>query len=383
MSTDLNPQPPASPIRLSPISNLKSKIASFYHKYEKYEGMTIFGVGFIWDSLTMTRVDNMIDNLILLFYLIIIAVMIILTLRRQCGAVHPKWIQKIESRFLWAMQFCFGGLFSSYVIFYFKSASWSRTQFFFLILICLWVGNEFLQQRMKNRELLAVLYCFCLFSFFAFFLPVILHEVGVWIFILAGLCSLVLSFTVFGIGLRANPMEWRRNMTRIAVCICSIWLTVNVLYFLNLIPPVPLALKSDSAGIYHRVVHTSAGYELQYVAPPFYRFWRKWDNPFYYTKGESIYCFTAIFAPGKVRVPVRHVWSVQTANGWKQTDQIAFQIFGGREGGYRGYTVKHGVKPGEWRVEVQTFRGQTLGRIDFTVLPSAEPHPPLETKLIE
>jgi hypothetical protein len=82
-------------------------------------------------------------------------------------------------------------------------------------------------------------------------------------------------------------------------------------------------------------------------------------------------------------VPVRHVWSVQTANGWKQTDQIAFQIFGGREGGYRGYTVKHGVKPGEWRVEVQTFRGQTLGRIDFTVLPSAEPHPPLETKLIE
>jgi hypothetical protein len=178
-------------------------------------------------------------------------------------------------------------------------------------------------------------------------------------------------------------MEWRRNMTRIAACICSIWLTINVLYFLNLIPPVPLALKSDSAGIYHRVVHTSAGYELQYVAPPFYRFWRKWDNPFYYTKGESIYCFTAIFAPGKVRVPVRHVWSVQTANGWKQTDQIAFQIFGGREGGYRGYTVKHGVKPGEWRVEVQTFRGQTLGRIDFTVLPSAEPHPPLETKLIE
>ena len=99
-------------------------------------------------------------------------------------------------------------------------------------------------------------------------------------------------------------------MTRVAVWIGSIWLTVNVLYFFNLIPPVPLALKSDSAGIYHHVAHTSTGYEVQYVDPPFYRFWRKWDNPFYYSKGENVYCYTAIFAPDKVRVPVRHVWSV-------------------------------------------------------------------------
>ena len=151
----------------------RSKIAALYHRYEEYTGIAIFGIGFIWDSFTMTRVDNMIDNVILLFYLAIIAAMIILTLRRQCGAALPKWIQKIESRFLWAMQFCFGGLFSSYVIFYFKSASWTRTQFFFLILVCLWVGNEFLQHKLRNQELLAVLYCFCLFSFLAFFLPVI------------------------------------------------------------------------------------------------------------------------------------------------------------------------------------------------------------------
>jgi hypothetical protein len=357
----------------------RSKAAALYHKYEEYAGIAIFGIGFIWDSFTMTRVDNMIDNVILLFYLVIIAAMIILTLHRQFGAVPPKWIQKIESRFLWAMQFCFGGLFSSYVIFYFKSASWTRTQFFFLVLVCLWIGNEFLQHKLNNRELLAVLYCFCLFSFFAFFLPVIFSAVNTWIFVLAGLLSVAISFAVFGLGLMVNRGEWRRNMTRISGWIGSVWLVVNILYFLNLIPPVPLALKS--AGIYHHVRKTEAGYEVQYVDPPFYRFWRRWDNPFCYTKGESAYCYTAIFAPGKVHVPVRHVWSYRTDNGWKKTDDIPFPISGGREGGYRGATVKSGIRPGEWRVEVETERGQTLGVIKFTVSPPA-PHPPLVTKVL-
>jgi hypothetical protein len=84
-----------------------------------------------------------------------------------------------------------------------------------------------------------------------------------------------------------------------------------------------------------------------------------------------------------VRVPVHHVWSRKTPSGWVRTDRIAFQIAGGRQGGYRGYTVKSGVVPGEWRVEVETETGQTLGRIDFTVCESPNPHPPLETRLIQ
>ncbi len=367
---------------LSP-SNLKSNLVSFYHRHEKYEGIALFTAGFLWDALTLTRVDNMFDNVFLLFYLLIIAVMIILTLRRQCGATSPKLVQKIESRLFWAMQFCFGGLFSSYVIFYFKSASWTRTQLFFLVLVCLLIVNEFLQQRMKSRELLAVLYCFCLFSFFAFFLPVIFATVGLGMFLWAGFISLIICLAVFGIGFLANRNDWWRNMIRIAPWICSVWLAVNVLYFMNLIPPVPLALKES--GVYHKVahIHKSDVYEAQYVAPPFYRFWRTWDNPFYYSKGESVYCYTAIFAPNKVRVPVVHVWSVHTPKGWKQTDRIPFNVSGGRNGGFRGYTFKRGVKPGEWRVEAQTDMGQTLGQIEFTILPSPEPHPPLATKLIQ
>jgi hypothetical protein len=360
-----------------------SRTKNFCTKYEKYTGLVIFGVGFIWDSFTMTRVDSVIDNIILLFYQIIIGAMIFLTVRRQCGRVPAPWIQKLEPRFLWAMQFCFGGLFSSYVIFYFKSASFTRTQFFFLILVLLWIGNEFLEQRLKNLTLLAVLYCFCLFSFLAFFLPVILTRVNVWIFLLAGFISLIVSTALFWSALLADPVHWFSRFRSVAVWIFCTFLSVNILYFANLIPPVPLALKN--AGIYHHVAKTPEGYEVQYVPPPLLHFWRKWDDPFYFSPGESVYCYAAVFAPRGVRVPVHHVWSRKIAGEWVRTDGsgIPIWIAGGREGGWRCYSSKKGITPGEWRVELETERGQTLGRIDFTVVPSPTPHPQLVTQAIE
>jgi hypothetical protein len=379
MSTTLPAdQPPSAQIKFT---TLKSRLMQFYKRHEKYSGLFIFGVGFIWDSFTMTRVDSIIDNVILLFYLAIIAVMIVITLRQHCGTFPTGWIQKLEPHFLWAMQFCFGGLFSSYVIFYFKSASFTRTQFFFLILVLLWIGNEFLEERLRNQSLLAILYCFCLFSFFAFFLPVVLAKVNGGIFRLAGILSLFISLAVFSIGYLPDRAGWRRRMKTVTVWILTVFITVNILYVVNLIPPVPLALKR--AGIYHYVKRTSAGYIAKYVPSSLLQFWRKWDNPFYFTPGENVYCYTAVFAPGRIRVPVFHVWSHKTVQGWIQTDRIAFEITGGRDGGFRGYTTKAGITPGEWRVKVETESGRTLGRIDFTVIPSPIPHPALETVLIQ
>lgn len=363
------------------LSVFKSRLREFYDRYEKYSGLAIFGVGFLWDSLTLTRVDNPIDNIILLGYLVLIAAMIIISLRRQCGRASAGWIQKLEPRFLWAMQFCFGGLFSSYVIFYFKSASFTRTQFFFLILVLLWVGNEFLEQRLKDRVLVAVLYSFCLFSFLAFFLPVLFATVNALIFLLAGCASMLISLAVFGFGFLSDRLEWRRRMTPVATGIVAVVLSVNILYFLNLIPPVPLALKR--AGIYHHVKRTPAGYMVQYVPPSLLRFWRKWDNPFYFTPGERVYCYTAVFAPRGVHIPVYHVWSRKASTGWARTDRIQIPITGGRDGGYRGSTAKSGISTGDWRVEVETERGQTLGRIDFSVVPSPMPHPQLRTMVIQ
>jgi hypothetical protein len=378
---DQTPQPAISESEKSAPTSLrgktKAKIAELYEKHEKYVAIAIFVIGFLWDSLTMTRVDNPIDNIILLFYLILIGTLIVFTLRRQCGIAPPRWLLKIEPYFPWAMQFCFGGLFSSYVVFYFKSASFTRTQFFFLILVFLLFANEFLQRRLQNHVLLAILYSFCFLSFLAFFLPVLLADVNEKIFLLAGLTSLLASLFVFFLGFLFHADGWKRPMKPIAAWMLSVVLMVNVLYFANLIPPVPLALKD--VGIFHNVKITPAGYEVKYVAPSAWRFWIDWESPFYLSPGDRVFCYTSIFAPGKLRVRVRHIWSHKTPDGWVQTDQLPFDISAGRENGYRGYTFKRGITPGTWRVAVETMRGQTLGEITFDVVPSPFPPSPLKT----
>ena len=47
------------------------------------------------------------------------------------------------------------------------------------------------------------------------------------------------------------------------------------------------------------------------------------------------------------------------------TDRIPITISGGREKGYRMYTMKHRVQTGEWRVNVETEDGRILGRMTF------------------
>jgi len=356
-------------------------LGKLHVKFERYVPVIVFVAGFAWDSLTMTRVDSLIDNLFLAGYLVALGIMIFYTARKQIECARPRWVCRVEVYFPWAMQFAFGALFSGYVVFYFKSVSWTSTQFFFIVLVILLIGNEFLKNRLLNTMLLAVLYSFALLSFLSFSLPVILGRVGTEIFLLAGAISLGISLLVFSLAYAVkNGFKWKQ-IGHIWICIAATYVAICSLYFANLIPPVPLALKSG--GIYHSVKRTASGYEVSFFRSPYYRFWKQGDDPFYLSKDEFAYCYTAIFAPPKVRVPVVHVWSWHDeSDGWREIDRISFEVSGGREGGYRGFSKKKALWYGKWRVQVKTDEGRILGSVNFTISPSPDPHPPLESRII-
>jgi len=63
-------------------------------------------------------------------------------------------------------------------------------------------------------------------------------------------------------------------------------------------------------------------------------------------------------------------------------DTVRFDIVGGRDGGYRGYSFKKNLKPGDWRVDVITETDQLLGRKKFTLIEGDTP-PKLITEVIE
>ena len=131
-------------------------------------------------------------------------------------------------------------------------------------------------------------------------------------------------------------------------------------YFLNWIPPVPLSMKFG--GMYHEVKRSGDHFELSYERA-WYESWKQSNTTF--TADEPIYCFTAVFAPVTLKTTVYHHWFYRSDKGkpFSHADKIPLKIAGGREGGYRAYTFKQGLDPGDWRVDVETEDGRVIGRV--------------------
>lgn len=340
-------------------------LADLYHRHEKYAAVLCFVGGILYDSLTLGRIDRLVDNLVLLAYLLVLGGLIILIGRLQTGqSRHPRLLQ-----YAWlyplAIQFLLGSLFSAYAVFYFQSVSLTRTAVFFGLIVLLLVANELLKGRLTSLPLLVAMYGFALFSFFIFFVPVLLHTMNPWTFALGvGLSALALAGVLAAVFLRAPD---RAGLKPSGLAGGGVLALLLLLYWANWIPPVPLALRAG--GIYHRAEKQGTSYQLEMVRPPRHLFWKKSEEIFYLRPGDRAYCFTAVFAPTDLHTTLFHQWQRydEKRGEWVQTDRMSYPVSGGREGGYRGFTYKQALAPGEWRVDVENPEGQLLGRISFRV----------------
>lgn len=136
------------------------------------------------------------------------------------------------------------------------------------------------------------------------------------------------------------------------------------------IPPVPLALVE--AGVFHDATRTDDGYRLTWDRQPWYRPFADSDGVFHLREGDRAWCFTAVFAPRGLATRIWHRWEHfdEASREWVESDRIPFQIVGGRDGGYRGYTRKRHLTPGRWRVRVETEGEREVGRTGFLVVPA-------------
>ena len=350
---------------------LIQKSTAFYHRYEKYYAIASFVAGFLWDSFTLTRIDRLSDNLILLAYLVLIGALIPLShLARQNDPAVPEVVIRYRRWLPVAVQFLFGGLFSSYVIFYFHSAALSKDLLFVALLFLLLVANEILDQHVTNLKLELLLYFLSLFAFFTFFLPVVFKVMSVWLFIVSGILSLSVCGGILYFLLRKDTSF--RITTGYVLPIVVTWLVMNGLYFFNWIPPVPLSVKQTMIG--HHIQRADADYLADYEPSPWYVFWQDYDSEFHFGDPDTLFCFVSVFAPTRLEEKIYHHWQVydRRREQWLTADRLGYRITGGREGGYRGFTYKTHVRPGEWRVNVETESGKILGRLHFRVVSANE-----------
>lgn len=342
-------------------------VQSFYARHERALGLSFFLGGIAWDALTLRTIDNLIDNLILIGYLIALTVVIILDIRARSGGFKLKGINEPHALLRGAIQFLLGALLSAYVVFYFRSITWSTHLAFWLILVIGMVANEFLTRKLSSFPAQIALLFFASVTMMAWILPVALATMSLSVFRLAIGLSLVLGMGVYLAGRKAGRVtKYRLGHAELWV-LASMALLLDVGYRANWIPPVPLSVQEG--GIYNSVVKEDGAYRLEWTSLK-----RGWLSPDYARtvireEGEPVYCFTAVFAPTRLEETIYHVWKRKDdATGkWIETDRIGYRMTGGRKDGYRGSTFKRNLAPGEWRVVVVTEDDKILTRIPFTI----------------
>ena len=326
-----------------------------------------FTAGFTWDSLTLTRIDRLLDNIILLFYILMLGAAITLLHLIHNNRIQQPLILKYQNWLTSAVQFFFGGLFSAYVVFYFQSASLSKNWLFMLFLIGLLIGNEFLKEKLSGLRLNLALYFMALFSFFIFFIPILFHTMNIFTFLFSGFISLSFISSLVYYFYKNDIQTGQHWYKKTALLLLGIFAALNILYFMNWIPPVPLSLKDGA--IYHHIHKSGQQYEMRYEKGGWYQFWKKSDDTFHYVPGDTVFCFASVFAPTKLDKKIIHHWQFynEKQEKWITTDRRSYRIVGGRDGGYRGYTYKRNLQTGQWRVDVETNEKLLLGRIPFTI----------------
>lgn len=352
-----------------------SAFGRYVIRNQKYAPILFFMGGFIFDTLTLGRIDRVYDTVVLCSHMTLLS----LTLYLYNTVDEDKWegtfIRGYSEYFPLVIQFFFGALSSAFVIYFFRSVSMSKTMFFFILLVLLLFANEFLKKKISNKYLQFSIYFFISFTFFAFIIPTLIREMNTFIFIISGLVSLGCTLALITVIYRSSPgTRAETSLKKLIGLILSIYITINVFYYFNLIPPVPLAM--DTGLVAHDVQKTNNEYIVTYEKNPWYVFWRKHDSNFHRQEGQRVYVFTSVFAPTDLKKSIFHRWKWfnPEAGKWEVTDKISFKVTGGRDRGFRGYTHKNNLREGEWKVEVITEEELILGVVDFVIKNTSEPH---------
>jgi hypothetical protein len=175
-----------------------------------------------------------------------------------------------------------------------------------------------------------------------------------------------------------NKLKGSKKM--IISLILGIFVLINFLYFTNLIPPIPLSLKD--ANVYHSVQRNNAGnYDVTYEDHGWRGYLTLYQD-FNETPGSSVYAYSAIFSPLDLDINIFHEWQYydESQNKWVTKSIIKLPVIGGRDGGFRTYSMRSNPESGKWRVYIKTESGQTIGHMQFNVVPTYQ-EPVLVSKI--
>ncbi len=349
---------------------LRSKLdnSKTLRNLQRYWLTVAFLGGFLVDNITLNRVDQVFDNVILATYVVLSMVALLVLYAGTAGKFSETMNVRARKYAPLFVQFAFGGLLSGMLIFYGRSGAWAQSWPFLLLILSVIYGNETIRDRSKRLVFNLAIFFIGLFSYVVLVIPVFTGYMGPWVFVGSGLVALFITYVFIQVLFHIIPNFLTIHMRSIVFTLGSIFASLNILYFTNVIPPIPLSLKE--VGIFHSVVRFDNGdYQLRYEPGKWWQPFKDSDKTYHAASGDNVFCFAQVFAPTKLSTEIVHVWEYKdpVTGDWTERSRLSYAIAGGRDGGYRGYTLIKNYQEGRWRCSVETARGQVLGREYFTV----------------
>jgi hypothetical protein len=334
--------------------------------YERHLSAAAMVGGYGFDNVAYGRVDHPITQTLLLVYLLVAAGSIMLLHYLQAHVEWEGFAAKLRGFLPMLTQFVFGSLWSAFLVFYARSGVLASSWPFLLVLACIFLGNEIFRAYHSRLIFTSVLFFFALLSYAIFMVPVFTRTIGTLTFVLSGVAAALIFLLFVRLLNRLSAARLGEVRWQMLGGAAAVFAAVNGLYFLSVLPPLPLAMQQ--AGVFHSIKRMGPVYYAMTES----QHWSVYlgvPPVLHVAGGEPVYVFSAVFAPIKLSTTVVHRWQRydDVKGRWAAVQSVPYEITGGRGNGYRGYTKKTNPRPGLWRVDVDTIDGRLIGRIEFMV----------------
>jgi hypothetical protein len=260
-----------------------------------------------------------------------------------------------------------GAALSFIFIYALRSAALAISWPLFVILFLCIIANEFALTHDFRFTLDVGIFLIAIVFYIIFSMPFIIGIQNDKTFSLGIAFAIFVSF-IYVHFLKFTSESARYEIPKAYALAIGIPMFVGMLYFLNIIPAVPLSLRDS--GIYHNVIRIN---DSEFIGQKEIdnRLFSKYRTPTYHLTllDSGIYFFSSVNAPAELTAPLSHVWEQYdyNSNKWVHSTTIPFTLSGGRDEGYRAYSFKNNINEGLWRVIVKLDGNRIVGEVKFFV----------------
>lgn len=341
--------------------------AKKYKQYLKHTTTFLFVFGFFTDMVLLPDVNSPVTKYIGLSYILAIGALIAFrewVIARNTADEKEKRLFSFSS---FGIAYFSGAALSFVFVYALRSAALSVSWPLFLILILCMIANEVFATH-TYRFTMDIIVLFTALLFYVLFnAPFIMNTQNDIVFYASIGISIVIALLYIASisSISETSEEETARMNALGV---GIPMFIGMLYFLNMIPAVPLSLTEG--GVYHYVERSESG-SYQVLEERDERFLKKFRNKIH-TISETendVYFLSAVRAPKNMTAPITHVWEYydEKKGAWITSTTVSFMLSGGRDDGYRAYSHKGGIFEGRWRVTVKVADKRIVGRVSFLI----------------